>query len=323
MATGNVYRNKILYEFSLGVPVNLKPEMFVPFEKAKFTGMDNKIDNYEDEYKGFKFTNHQVEFEVLLSTERQGANTCQVTIINLDDNPVNYAVANGNNSLSAFLKVGDNVQGVSTIFQGIVTKVDDLKQGETRRTTFILSDAGFNLKNAFTVRSWAKGTSLNDIAKDLAKDLNLPIGKLCIMPEKTTANLNYSSTTKRVVDNIFSGKGYEMSVVNGYVNFTKRGSKYQFIASHISKDSGLIGKVSSFVDNTAKGMVTDKESEKIKFSCLIDNSIIPEETVYVSDGEFEGAYKVREVVFRGNYEGNLWTCDVIASVAKGVTQSAI
>ncbi|AUR86377.1 hypothetical protein NVP1084O_170 [Vibrio phage 1.084.O._10N.261.49.F5] len=309
-------RREVLYEFGIGKPVNFTPTMFVPFKNAEDEAVI--LGEYEDR-SGYLFTTHQVKFNVNLSTERKEANSATITLYNLEDDAVQYLVQNADNSLAAFLRLGDNASGLKTVFQGIVQKVVDSFPMETRTTAITISDAGMNIKNAYSVRAWPRGTKYSEIATDLISDLKLPIGTLCKIDDELDTPENFMGSTYQMIDQMFGKKGYKVSVVNGYVNILPKNARLPFEASFLTPETGLIGEVSNVVDLTATGVVVgDSETDRIQFECLIDGSLLPEQTVYVQQGKFDGAYKIKDVVFKGDYEGNQWTCDVVAAYAKEI-----
>ena len=306
------------------VLVNLSTILVIclyPFKNAEDKAVI--LGEYEDR-SGYLFTTHQIQFNVRLSTERKEANEATVTLYNLDDDTVQYLVQNADNSLAAFLRVGDNAQGLKTVFQGVVQKVVDSFPLETRTTVITVSDAGMNIKNAYSVRAWPRGTTYKQIAKDLIDDLKLPLGTICEIPEKLDTPENFMGSTYNMIDNLFARKGYKVSVVNGYVNILPRNARLPYEVSFLTPTTGLIGEVSHVVDLTSTGIVVgDSETDRIQFSCLIDGSLLPEQSVYVQQGKFDAAYKVKDVVFKGDYEGNEWTCDVVAAYAKELVRVSV
>lgn len=310
-------RTSIQYEFMVGVPINYNENLFTPFENAEERAIN--LAEFTDRVKGYVFTKHQITFNINYSSEKKEANSAKISLYNLDDDAVNYFKKNTRKNMPAFLSVGDNVQGLKEIFQGTVQKVEDEFSSETRVTTFTILDGGLNIKNAYSVRAWPRGTPYQQVARDLISDLKVPFGKICEIEGTFDTPKNFMAPTFKLMDSILGPLGFRTNIVKGKVNILPKGGKVEFKASYISKDTGLIGRVTEYTDESKSGSnAQDTESTGITFQCLIDGSIMPDETVYVKDREFDGAYKVVSCVINGDFEGDKWLMDIVATEAKGV-----
>jgi len=306
-------RSKILYEFIIGKPIEVSDNFQTPLRNETFAtiALDDFFD--ENDTNAYKFTNHQIIFNCKLSSENSSANNAMVTLVNLTDDVVEYLESNANNNLVCTLSAGDNEQGIGRIFAGTVTNVRDDFSTNTRRTQLVISDGGFNIKNAFTVRSYPRNTSQSKIIQDLNKDMRLPFSTFGATEGRTLTPLSFYGSTHGILTTELPKLGFNYSIQKGVMNVTKVDTRREQEVSYISKTSGLIGKVvTDQSDNKSSPLRKDQNSEAISFMCLLDYTIAPDETVYVKDGKFDAAYKVLAVTFDGDYEGNSWVCQVRA-----------
>ena len=151
-------RTKILYRFTIGKPVQFNANLFTPFKNAGLAPV-----NLEDFYNtndtdAYQLEEHQIQFSIKMSSLTQKTNSGRFTISNLDDEFVNYLISNRNNNLACIFEAGDNDQGIKEVFKGTVTQVKDDFSKETRVTEITVTDGSVNTKNAYTIKSFARGT---------------------------------------------------------------------------------------------------------------------------------------------------------------------
>lgn len=309
-------RSKILYEFIVGKPLEVNDDFQVPLRTGQSTIILDEFLN-ENDSNAYKFTDHQITFNCKLSND-PSANNARATLFNLEDTVVDYLSANANNNLVCVLKAGDNEQGIGRIFVGTVTNVKDNFMADTRRTELTIGDGSVNIKNAFTVRSYPRNTPKSKIIKDLGDDMRLPTTTLGEVEGKTLTPISLYGNTHKILSEELPKLGFNFSIQKGGLNVTKVNTRKEVEVSYITEDTGLIGRVVTYIDdNKSSPLKKDQNSEAISFTCLLDYSLAPDETIYVKDRDFDGAYKVTNVTFDGDYEGNSWTCQVIASVTEG------
>lgn len=307
-------RSRILYNFIIGRPLSVPNNYFVPSTlKQKKIILEEFYDDKDP--NAYLFDNHQIVFSGTKSSTKKEDNKCHVTLFNLDDDTVNYLEANAGNNLVAILRAGDNETGLLDIFKGTVKRVEDSFPDQDRRTKIILTDGGFNTTNARTVRSYQRGTPKKKIIEDLVEDLRLPVSRIEGVEGEIQSPISLVGSTinmlQKAAPNVFN---LNVSVQNGAVSILPKNSRLRKEASYISAETGLIGVVSAYNDDTkSNDKSSGQQSKAIRFQCLLDGNILPDESVYVKDGKYDGAYKVTEVNFDGDFEGNSWVCEVIAT----------
>lgn len=319
-------RTKIIYRFTLGNPIDVSKDLTpLPPDKKAYNPLA-VYDNIDPENpNGYVFTNHNIVFSCKKTSKPSTTNSLEVSLYNLDDSIIEHLKINRGNNMLAMLEVGDNSNGLKSLFTGTVAKVVDNNNKETRITRLTLKDGAVNKNNAFTIRTFEKGTKLVDIIRDVSKDLQLPFGQFDdkqIEEALTEDGFSLTIDSPRSIygksidflKTLLPKRNISVNVQDLELNVVPlKRSKKENVA-YISKNTGLLGRVSNVVDDIkSKASDPSVSKDSISFNCLMDASIKPDVSVYVKDGNFEGSYKVTSVRYVGNYEGNQWICQVVAS----------
>lgn len=314
-------RTKILYELLIGKPLKLSKTMFIPIKNEN--DRDIILEEYFDrnDANAYVFTEHQITFKIKMSSSQMDANKASIKIFNLDDETVDYLITNQRNKLVVTLSAGDNVQGIKEIFNGTIEKVDINDRNENRIVALTVVDGITQITNAKSVRRWPRGTPYQQVISDLAKDMKVPIKTQAKVEGELNSPTTLVGPTLKLIRSQLARFGYEYSIDKGLATIIPRNKRQTKEVSYISKESGLIGKVSDYSDSV-KDSANSKSDEggAIAFSCFIDGNLAPNETVYIKDGKFDGAYKITDIDFSGNYEGNDWTCSVVAVETEGTIE---
>lgn len=312
-------RSEKLYRLTIGSPLIIPESYFVPFKNETFQPIDLESFYNKEDPNGYIFTRHQIQFTIKTGSSTTTTNTASITLFNLEDDVVEYLEANSNNNIVCVLEAGDNEQGLSDLFRGTVQAVQDDFTTVDRKTKLLLTDGGVNARNAYTVRSYPRNTPYDTILRDLTFDLKFPISTQTVVAGQLKTPTSYNGNTFEILTKLLPNLGYNFSVQQGLAKVTPKDSRVRREASFISKETGLLGKVNAEVNDTKSTSTTAGQNSKgINFVCLLDAAIQPEETVYVQDGKYDGAFKVLSVVFEGDYEGNSWFCQVKAVEVEGV-----
>ncbi len=317
-------RTNIQYEFIISKPLILTEGLFVPPNTIEAILAEQAFDT--DDPNTFIFSQHQIVFNIRKSSIKQSANKAQVKLMNLDQEVLDYIVQNTgkntNGKLLASLSIGDNVQPLQEIFNGTIEKVDDEFDTETRITTLTILDGVTNIKNAATTRSFARGTPFNDIAAVLMEDMKLPVARAAKVEGVTQSPLTLQGDSYKIISSWLEPLGFQYSIDKGFASLIPLGKRISKEVSVITPDSGLIGRVSDYINELQGAVQSSSENRGVRFRCLMDGSLAPEETVYLVEGEYDGAYKIKEVNFQGDFEGNAWVCSVVAVETEGEITSA-
>lgn len=312
-------RREVLYRVTIGNPLKITDDYFSPFnnESDKLIALDDYYDRNSP--NAYVFTEHQVVINVRMSSQKRDLNECTIQLYNIDEELIKYFTANKQNNLVVIVEIGDNVQGLKEVFRGTASKMYVEPNGENTILNITVTDGGVSVRNAYTSRSYPRGTSWANIVKDLNNDLKLPVCTIPKIDQVTDAPISFVGNTYNILTTKLPTLGYNFSIQKGEVNILPLNSRTKTEVSYISQDSGLIGRVSEYIDDSKSAVGTSNPTnEGIKFSCLIDGSLTPDKTVYVKDREYDGAYKIVDLQISFDYEGNPHLCNIVALKTEGV-----
>jgi hypothetical protein len=314
-------RTSIQYRFTIGKPLNLSKQFFTPLKNEEFPTIA-LADYYStsDPTNSYIFTEHQIQFSVNMDNNSK-PNSSSITIYNVDEEIKQYIKANKASNIVCILEAGDNEQGLKKVFEGTITRSEFVEDSEVNYVKFSLGDGVVSAKNAKTIRTYPRGTTYEQILKDLNKDMKLPVSTFAgISGDRLLNPVTFAGKSHDILSNISKTLGLDYSIQNNEIVIIPYKRMLKKEVSVITSSTGLIGKV-ALDNNDTSGVSTsvDKPDKyTIKFTCLLDGSLKPSETVYVKDDEYDSAFKITSVRFEGDYEGNTWFCHVIADKTEGV-----
>lgn len=314
-------RTSIQYKFTVGKPVSVSDDYFTPLINESFGVLSlDEFLNINNPSQSYIFTEHQIQFSINMDNTST-PNASYVTIFNVDKEIEKYFKANKSSNIACRLEAGDNVQGLKVIAEGTVTNSEFKEDTETNTLKLTLGDGVMAAKNAKSVRTYPRGTEYKKVLKDLSGDLKLPMGLFSSAISGTLLNpVTIAGKTHDIIDGISKALNHDYSIQNNKISLMPKDLSLPKEVSVITKESGLIGRVSLENDDT-RGTSTAKKKTNtysIKFTCLLDGSLKPNESVYIKDGDYDGPFKITSVNFQGDYEGGKWICDVIADKTEGV-----
>ena len=315
-------RSKILYRFTVGLPLKLNESTFAPYRSQEDATLIKLEDFYDTEgTNSYIFTDHQVKFTIRMS-DKPSPNIGHVTLYNLDPDLMKYLQGNSGNHLVCILEAGDNEQGLKQLYKGTISNVKISDDDVDNYAKMTITDGGLNVKSAFTVRGYPKNTPYKQIIQDLAGDMKLPVGILSGVSGSTVSAVSLMGKTHSILEDHLLQQGIDYSIQNSVINILPQYQRKASEVSIIRNDTGLIGKIVPVVqDSTSTNTTQSTDSEQVAFKCLLDGALSPTETVYLQDGDFDGAYKLTSVTFHGDFEGNLWICECLAKPTEGVLDS--
>lgn len=313
-------RTQIFYQFTIGKPLDIS-EAFEPVSNKTYNpiSIEDRVD--KEEADAYLFSEHDMMFKVRKSNKDKAVNKMEITLFNLDDDAVNYLTTNSGNNLCTIFDVGDDDTGLSELFRGTVTSVVDNFNDQDRKTKVTIEDGKVNVQNANTIRTYPAGTEFATIIREVCQDLQMPLGTITGISGTLKRGISIYGNTMSSLQNLVKRFDAEISIQDGYVEVFPKTLRLGTEVSFLSAESGLVGTVNALTkDVSSTANAVSSESSSISFSCLLDASIKPNATVYVQDGNYDGAFKVNTVTSTGSTRQANWLCAVEASETSGVIQ---
>lgn len=309
------------YELIIGNPYTVTRKEILDgpekFYESKVRAIEDELLSANRRESGFLFNEHQIEFSFEKNKSGVSPNAGSITIINAPQTLVDYLDNKSGKKTAVALKCGYEGSDLNLIFIGNIERVIDTFNRETRRTSLHLVDGGVNFQEATTVRYYPKGTSADEIIEGLMSDTLLPksganVYKLGITIDKPWY---FSGSSFVELTKFAHYYDYNFSVQDGTCLFTPTGkARRREIVAKITPDTGLVGTITAIDRND--GISQNKASSNnpgVKFKCLLDGTLLPENLVYAEDSNRKGAaYKMTKVSHKGSFEGDYWYTEVEA-----------
>lgn len=286
----------------------------VPAE-SKLKEIEEGLSKDPQQNSGLLLTEHRIEFNIEKTKSGYSPNTAKITIYNASDKTVDFLENKVGKKSLVLLKAAYQGEELKTIFMGNLEKFLDNFDKETRRTELTLADGGANFQETTTARYYPVGTPVDQIVSDLISDTFLPKGGSHVYKtgEAIAKPWYFSGSVIAEVNKLAAYYDYNFSVQDGACFWTPAGKAWKRDVVKISPETGLIGEVSP-IDATEGTSQNNKTNTNpgIKFTSLLNGSLLPETTVFVESRTKEGAFKISKVVHKGDYEGNDWYTEVEA-----------
>ncbi len=312
MAENRPYRWLHKYRLRFGTPMNISKSLNENSSFTKPIDIDENIQQSKDKKNAYELTTHQISFTITKDNSKE-PNKSSITIVNLDDDLVNYITNNIENTLAIVLEAGYTGE-IKTIFKGTVSKIIDKWSGNTRETLLKCTDGGANVKEAVTSRSYPAGTSVKKVIKDLSSDLGTNVGRIEIDSNLTTFNapVAFIGSTANQLSKLTDSLKHNFSIQDGATYVTPREKRLPQISAYLSDETGLKTYPTPLSTGEKKNKKNKTPANGVSFECQIDGSILPESTVYVKSRDIDSAFKVTKVQHKGSYESDDWTTEIEA-----------
>lgn len=166
-------------------------------------------------------------------------------------------------------------------------------QGADYVTIFECGDGQTTYRKTKFDKSYAEGTPLKEIAKDLFSSLGNTVTDISSLPEGTLLNgMSLSGLAKFHLDTIMVKLGLDWSIQNGQIQVTKKnGGVTVEQAVLLTPSTGLIG-------------VPKRKGEGIEVTSLLQPQLKPGRKIEVRSRFAEGVYSVQSVSHTGDNFGS-------------------
>ena len=216
------------YELEFGQPISFyganstnpstSRNTFVPISTT--TSPDVVAKRLTPESSAVKLTQHNMSFRITKGKDASTNN--EIVIYNISDDVRKFLEANNGNKPIILLKAGyETDQNLPLIFSGEVIYCTDTFNGVTRTTTLTVASGTTAIQEAYSVKSYRKGTTGDQIVRDVIKDLKLPEGTIYIPESMFVAiqkPVSYTGPSMEFLRKLGKDNGFKVYVEDGTIN---------------------------------------------------------------------------------------------------------
>jgi len=242
-----------------------------------------------------------IDFQIMRSIKRE-PNTLSLSVFNLSADH-RAQVQTGTNQIT--VRAGYRDTGAHVLFVGDARNVLSEQDKTEIKTTIEGRDSGRAYQQARIDRSYAPGTPVATVVRDLVARLGVGEGNtedaisagLTLRNDASDFGDGYTASGKvpDVLTALLRGSGYRWSIQNNAIQILRRGRPIQSQAVRLSKTSGLIG-------SPAKG-----DRGRILAMSLIQPGLDPGRRIVLDTPEVSGGYEVERAEYVGTTRANDWS----------------
>lgn len=271
--------------------------------------------------EALEIKDHQLTFDISRSSDyRQKMNSAAIEIYNLSNDEEAF-IAKDYIGASLEVRYGGAVDESSFVelFSGNVVRSSTKKSGADRVTQIIMGEGYTDLSHNPSSATVPEGKTVEDVVKQALKAMpNIKRGKFSgtNLNSKLLYGYPIQGNGKQILDDLCKTYGVKYHIHNNklYV-YDNKGSiqNPKSEAPLVTKDTGLIDTPFAITGDKGKKITDKSQLRGIQFRKLIDTQIICGMIIKVEDGDINGWYVVDEIRYSGDYRGNMWYMDVIAT----------
>jgi len=194
--------------------------------------------------------------------------------------------------------------GVSRIFRGDLRLGYHGREGADIITTVEAGDGEFSISRAKIFRSWAPGTPVSTVLRDVAGAMGVGVGNLPAVAallgggDAFVGGTTCSGKASRELRRICQSAGLDFSIQDGTLQFLATGKPFDGTAVLVSETTGMIGAPN--LDH--KG--------RLEVRTLLMPDLFPGRKIKLDAAELQGFYRIDKVKFTGDTFGNDWFVDL-------------
>lgn len=222
------------------------------------------------------------------------------------------------------LEAGYESTGVSILFMGQLKSYSSASKGPDTITKITASSGKDESQVAIDSMNFAEGvdkkTMIDKMLASLAKTVTgkLPLEKGILSGEKLSETISngfsYSGATLPEIQKIVDDVGYTLSISNGKVNIYPPEEGKGVVGVVLGFGTGLISEPKW----ERKAATTKrKESYGVSFELLMIPHLEQGDLVELVGGKVKGIFKIEDISFKGDYQGNDWRGKAYATEVKG------
>gem|GEM_PF-1182907 len=241
-----------------------------------------------------EITGLDIAFEIEKNLNQE-PNSCHIDIFNLG--PKNREILSKYQRVPVLLKAGYQ-DSVGLIFKGDMIRCSHLKEGPTWKSSLVNGDGANAIQSTRINKSFAKGTPVKTVIKEIAAQLGLPYSSAIKQCEGLDKNLERSfAASGNPMDElgrILRHFGYSTSVQNQALQIIKQGEPLEQQAISLSANSGL---------SATPELGSDK---KLQIKSVLMPELLPGSMVHVDSAVFKGFAIIQAVRFDGSNFDDAW-----------------
>ena len=227
-------------------------------------------------------------------------NPCHIEIYNLG--PKNRQILSQSKRVPVLLRAGYNGQ-VSVIFDGDLVRCTHIKEGPTWKTVLANGEGVTAIQTARINKSFAKGTPVKTVIKEIAKQLKIPsddaLKQLEELTEKLNRGFSVSGSPMDELCRLLRQYDFHASVQNNSLQVLKNGQSSEKETVNLTSQSGLKGSPEAGTD------------KKIRVSSVLMPELLPGRKVHIESAVFNGFATVQSVRFEGANFGDAWDAEMV------------
>lgn len=280
-------------------------ELYNRYMRAEIiTGGEKKIIEDEPALK------QHMEFKATL-TRKSKPNKGEIVFLNLS--PETRKLFEGlddDDAVEVYAGYGGNADNARKIFSGNIFGVSDkMRDRTTNALTLQLQDGYKGYKRAYISKSFAEGTNVKQVFKDMASSLELPIIFETTILDSLQLGRAYTAEgkTRKELDVFADAFDLDWSIQYGNVHvFERDGEKLKDkTVVLLTPDSGLVG---SPVDKTKESRKRKKRKE-IEYTTLFNEGLSVGGLVKIESRNISGVFINDYLKYDlGNYSGTKFYC---------------
>jgi hypothetical protein len=307
------------YELILGRPVTFNQGVF----QAETSSVFNENFSLEDQIlntqgQSIVISEHQMEFKISRNANGD-LGSATISVYNPSPSTVDYLRANAKQNISVVFRCGyeDNY---ATAFIGTLTKSMHISEGVDQQVRLIVTDGEVSTKEAYTSRTYKKGTPVSTVLDGLLSDMKMPTGVIQIPEGYDTPikkNIIIAGKTSEQLKKLADDLTANFFISNGVLDFLPKFESSTNVETiyRLNNNTGMIG---SPVPLDTGADVKEASSKNI-YQLTVKSLLLPfvkigdlialESAYNISDdGNYHsGVFKIIAIQHSGSYEGEDWT----------------
>jgi len=249
--------------------------------------------------QGVRATGLRISFDVTKETEK---NNAKITVYNL--NEANRGILKNSSKLAVRLDVGYIQDRVDMLWTGDITRAASWKENGDWITEIISGDGDQAKTEGFIDKSYAAGTDLKSVIKDVVQSLKnaggLAIGDMSkIVTDIAQNGFAASGAAKNVMDALMARQGKDWSIQDGEIVILDKNAATTEEAVVLTPNTGLIG----------SPIIREKG---VEVKALIQTTRLrPGRALKLESALFKGTYRIAKSHYIGDTHSQDWyvTCE--------------